>query len=390
MAKRSHATTKRTTHPRGRGRGKTPARARASKSATKKKPFRLDRIVIDGFKSIQHADIKLTNLNILIGANGAGKSNFLGCLELLGHISSSGEQYFNYIRARGGGDAFLYRGARETRVCGITLYGAVIQRISLRNMAGDDLLPSVGIWREPAEPPFKGARIFTRDFSRIFNHINKEFRAIFNRVRILHLNDTSLLSPIKKTAYTSDDITLNGSGGNVAAILFQLQQAKPWHYNRIVSSIRLALPFFDDFVLKPTGDNNIYVLLRWRQKGWNADLPADALSDGSLRFICLATLLGLDEYPPLILIDEPEIGLHPSALSLLAEMLQVAARQTQVIVTTQSPTLVDYFAPEDIIVVDQKQGASTFRRLNEKDLGGWLDEYSLGELWEKNIFGGRP
>ena len=149
----------------------------------------------------------------------------------------------------------------------------------------------------------------------------------------------------------------------------------------------MSCPFFDDFILEPNKDENIR--LNWRQKGLK-DYPMrpSQLSDGSIRFICLATALLQPNPPSTIIIDEPELGLHPEAIGVLAELIKLAATRTQVIVATQSPLLLDQFAIDDIIVARRKDGASTFERLKQEDYEHWLEDYSVGELWTKNVIEG--
>jgi predicted ATPase len=161
-------------------------------------------------------------------------------------------------------------------------------------------------------------------------------------------------------------------------------------YKRIVAAIRQVAPFFDNFMLRPSPLNPQKIRLEWLEKGSDAYFSADYLSDGTLRFICLATLLLQPNLPATILIDEPELGLHPYAIVLLASLLRKTAARTQVIVSTQSVPLVNQFQPEDIIVVDREGFTSSFQRLDTANLESWLDEYGLGDLWEKNAFGGRP
>jgi predicted ATPase len=134
------------------------------------------------------------------------------------------------------------------------------------------------------------------------------------------------------------------------------------------------------------------IQLEWRQKDSDYPFLASHLSDGTLRFICLATALLQPSPPATMVFDEPELGLHPFALTLLANLFEVAARRTsqQVIVSTQSAPLVNEFEPEDVIVVERAEGESVFRRLDSAKLSGWLEDYTLGELWQKNVFGGGP
>lgn len=158
-------------------------------------------------------------------------------------------------------------------------------------------------------------------------------------------------------------------------------------YRRIVGSIRQVVPFFRDFVLVPENDR---VLLRWRQVDSDAVFSAIQMSDGTLRFVCLATLLLQPTLPALVVLDEPELGLHPFAIVQVSELLRPASIRSQVLIATQSVTLMNQFGIDELIVVERQRGASTFSRPDPEKLRAWLDEYSLGELWEKNLIGGRP
>ena len=205
-----------------------------------------------------------------------------------------------------------------------------------------------------------------------------------------HFHDTSSAAKVKLTGDIGDNESLRSDASNLAAFLFLLKAKHPDSYRRIVSTVRLAAPFFDDFRLRPSPFNEQKIQLEWSEKNSDAYFNAHALSDGTLRFICLATLLLQPELPSLIIIDEPELGLHPYAIQLLAGLVRSASHKAQVILSTQSVTLVNQFTPEELIVVDRKDGASELRRLSAKDLESWLESYSLGELWEKNVLGGRP
>jgi predicted ATPase len=174
--------------------------------------------------------------------------------------------------------------------------------------------------------------------------------------------------------------------------LYWLKLKQPAEYRRIVSVIQLAAPYFEDFVLEPLRSNERTLRLEWKQRGSDAYFDADSLSDGTLRFVCLATLLNQPHWamPRLIVIDEPELGLHPLAIRLLAEMLDAASEHTQIVLATQSVTLLDNFPLEQVIVAEHDGNRSVFRRLASVDYSAWLENYSIGELWEKNVLGGRP
>jgi predicted ATPase len=188
-----------------------------------------------------------------------------------------------------------------------------------------------------------------------------------------------------------DRVQLRPEAENIAAFLLNLREAREQRYTMLRDTIRLIAPFFDDFVLKPESKGEVEtVRLEWRQKGSDFPFQPSQFSDGTLRFICLATALQQPNPPATIVIDEPELGLHPYAISLLANLIEAAAEHTQVIVATQSPTLLDHFKPETVVVVKRQEGRSIFERLDAEALREWLEEYSVGELWQKNVLQGGP
>jgi predicted ATPase len=186
-----------------------------------------------------------------------------------------------------------------------------------------------------------------------------------------------------------DDRWLKEDAGNLAPVLYRMCHAEPAYYRRVVETLRLVLPFFADFEFQPEYGK---FLLKWRERGSDQIFGASQAADGMLRAIALVTLLQQPEWymPYLLILDEPELGLHPYAIEVLAALIQSAAQHCQVIVATQSVSLIDRFEPHDIVVVDRKGRESTFRRLNDSDLATWREEFTMSELWEKNVLGGRP
>ena len=208
---------------------------------------------------------------------------------------------------------------------------------------------------------------------------------------VYHFHDTSSLAPMRRDQSLRDWERLRHDASNIAPFLCNLKEGKPGSYELIRDTVRLIAPFFDDFLLRPQQKGtDEQVRLEWQQKGSDFPFQPSHLSDGTIRFICLATALSQPELPATIIIDEPELGLHPYALSMLADLIQSAAERTQVIVSTQSPTLLDYFEPDDIVVVSRQQGRSTFERLDSESLSEWMEDYSVGELWQKNVVRGGP
>jgi predicted ATPase len=210
---------------------------------------------------------------------------------------------------------------------------------------------------------------------------------LLNR-RFYHFHDTTANAPIMGYCNIVDSDTLHPDARNIAAFLLHLKTTHPDNFLQIEETVRQVAPFFGAFVLKEVAPNKTQLLWKERYSD-NICIPTQ-LSDGTLRYICLATLLLQPKPPATIIIDEPELGLHPSAIKLLLAMLQEAATRTQLIVATQSSSLLDDLTPEQVIVVNHKEGESILTHLKSENLKDWLQEYTLGQLWEKNVLGGLP
>ncbi|MFC9250687.1 AAA family ATPase [Amycolatopsis thailandensis] len=361
---------------------------------------RLTSIEIEGFTSIRSARVELGAMNVLIGANGAGKSNFVHALELLGRIVEG--ELGLFVGLNGGASALLTVGESPSRIHLELEAESSSYEASLVPATRDELVfeseimytRSEGNRRPYGQSLGRGHRE-TRLLDVVDGKPDRDasrFTDLLRGCKVYHFHDTSADAPVKRMVPTADDLTLRNDAGNLAAYLYRLQRsdasAERSAYRRITGAIRLVAPFFRDFVLKP--DNNDRIILRWQQQESDAVFSANQMSDGTLRFVCLATLLLQPELPGLVVLDEPELGLHPFAIVQLADLLNQASRRSQVLIATQSVTLMNQFEIGDLIVVERKAGASDFTRPDLSTLEGWLAEYSLGELWEKNLLGGRP
>lgn len=358
----------------------------------------IDKLSIEGFKSIRKLDdFKLDRLNVLIGANGAGKSNFVGFFRFLRELIEQRLQ--RAIQKEGGADACLYLGPKVTRQFAATLYfGNNGYRFSLEPTRDNRLVFAneaiyYNAWRSLGSGHLEASLKDHKDDPGVTARHGVPhyvFSAVSSWV-VYHFHDTSETAAVRRQAPINDNEYLRPSAENLAAFLFRMQQTTPHTYQKIREVVRLAAPFFDDFKLRPVPANPELIQLEWSQTDSDYPFVASQLSDGTLRFICLATALLQPSPPPTMLFDEPELGLHPYALTLLANLFKQASQfWRQVIVSTQSAPLLNEFSPEDVIVVERKEGESTFRRLDRSDLSEWLQEYSLGELWQKNVLGGRP
>jgi len=356
-------------------------------------------VVVEGFTSIRSAELALNDVNVLVGANGAGKSNLIRVLGVLGRIVDG--ELGLYVGLSGGASALLNvnpAGPQRIRLQAESDAGGY--SADLIPAAGDTLIfsaESTWTWRgdamrhvrqqRPLGAGHRESALLTPESS--WKPEELALVETLRGCRVFHFHDTSRDAPVKQQGYTADNRTLHPDAGNLAAVMLRLRDGDPGRYRRIVRTIKQVAPFFRDFVLEPELATD-RVRLRWRQEGSDTVLPADALSDGTLRFICLAALLGQPELPGLIVLDEPELGLHPFAIVQLAGMLRAASQESQVLLATQSVTLMNQFELGDLVIVERRDGASVFERPDPGRLSEWLADYSLGELWEKNLLGGRP
>lgn len=400
----------------------------------------LQEIEVQSYRSFRHAHIPLRSLNVFIGGNGAGKTNLLALFSLLS--DAIGGRLQEHVARNGGADNLLHHGAKFSdsmglRVCFATDAGDLSYEVSLAAAAEDQLIVSrealsgsalglpltapvlLGSGRRElllstnlngAElSPIARAAIATNPELRTWldaagDQTYKALQPLLSyaaqvkqlllAVRVYHFNDSSPMSPVRRTADLSDNRFLRPDGSNLPAFLYLLREQYPRHYERIRSTVQLVAPYLRDFILEPERINPQRILLRFRESRSERDFSVAQLSDGTLRFLCLVTLLQQPRLPPIILIDEPELGLHPAAAEILSALLTSAARQTQLLVATQSPLFLDEQEdPENILVTERDpDGQSVVRRLERAALATWMEDFSLGEMWLKNVpgFGGRP
>jgi len=366
----------------------------------------VERLEVLGFTSIVDAVVDFGPLNILIGANGAGKSNLVRVLELLGRIVDEDLQV--HVARSGRASAMVNASMAEKHIQ-LTVHG---HSGGIENRYRNHLVPG-----NDGDLFFIDEHIYHRqpEYETWWNHsIDSGHRetklhatvaargrgqAVSSYVvdtlrgcRVYHFHDTSSDAPVKGFVLRADNLALRPDAANLAAVLAALasdeQGAGGIAFRRISGAVRQVAPFFRDFVLRPDHDDRIQ--LRWREIGSDAVFSAHQMSDGTLRFVCLATLLLQPALPPLVVLDEPELGLHPYAIVQLADLLRQAAVRSQVLIATQSVTLMNQFELADLIVVERVNGGSIFTRPDPVRLESWIEEYSLGELWEKNLIGGRP
>ncbi len=346
----------------------------------------------------------MENINILIGANGAGKTNLISLFTFLSRLSQGKLQ--QYVKTEGGAERFFHFGTANTESIKLDLEignnGYSVEFLS--NLNDDSLVFGVESCRmvdSPGKSPWSlysrrsESGLATEDLSdQPVKYYTKKY---LDQCRVYHFHDTSNTARFKKRSSLDNYYYFEEDAGNIAPFLYDLKTSRDdedrQSYKQIVCAVQSAAPFFHDFYLEPTGnqgDQNI--LLRWVHTDYESPFSANALSDGTARFVCLATLLLQPESrkPDTIILDEPELGLHPAALCVLADIIRSISGKTQVICSTQSVVFANFFSPEDFIVTELKDGVSVFERLEREQVERWLDEYGMGEIWSKNLIGGRP
>jgi len=358
----------------------------------------IDKLTIKGFKSLQDVELELGQLNVLIGPNGGGKSNFVSYLEMLREMVEGRLQV--WVAKRGGANRVLTYGAKRTpQLSSEIKFGDTSYQIELEYTDTDVLVfagESITHHADGSEVYFLIGHTEARLSDSIVHGLLSEapelpesqgYLSIFNW-KIYHFHDTSNTAPVKLTGQVHDNRFFRKDASNLAAYLYMLRQAHADIYDQIVKIVRLAIPFLDNFVLEREAHNPNSIMLKWRHKDFDYEFLPSQLSDGSLRFICLVTALNQPDPPSTIIIDEPELGLHPYAIHLLGALLRSASKRMQVVVATQSTLLLDEFDVDDLIVVELENGVSVFKRLEEEQFKEWLKDFSVGELWSKNVLGG--
>ena len=363
---------------------------------------------ISGFKSIRVLkEFELKNLNIFIGANGTGKSNLVQVFQLLMAMTRKNLQKF--ILENGGADNFLHNGPKNTAAITIEFdfeshsgfsKGSNSYRFELTPTVNETFLINeerkyvTSNWRSYGSPSPESRLYDERDEKSADDSWNGIGHFVYESIAhwmVYHFHDTSSTAPMRRSEIVEDNQTLRSNGSNIAPFLLRLKNTdfRRSFYQEILDAVRLVIPFFDDFRLDVAKYGEAEkVKLSWQQKGADFPMQPYHLSDGSIRFICLAAALLQPSPPSAIVIDEPELGLHPEAIHILGELIEDCAKRTQIIVATQSPLLLDQFSIEDIVVVNRREGQSTFDRLQRADFNEWLEEYSVGELWTKNVIRG--
>jgi predicted ATPase len=366
-----------------------------------RKTNRIRSVTIEGFRSLKNIQhLELPELTVLIGANGAGKSTLIRFFEMLSWMLKA-KNLQEFVLRHGGGDDQFFMGARKTprihaELCLDTGKGQNDYRFDLAHLsAGDSVMVMNEAYRYSAHDIPTKAKWTEVDAvgkeSGLLEKKHKMAQTIVNLLRqcaTYQFHDTSINAAIHNRWDVTESFRLRSDGGNLAAVLLNLRDIDEKRYELIVKQIRRVLPAFKDFVLVEEAGK---VLLRWVGLQSDKIFGSHLTSDGSLRLFCLLTLLNLppDRLPDVMFFDEPELGLHPHAITLVAEMIKRQSKKRQIFIATQSPYLVDCFALENIIVANANNGETVLRNLSRDHYQQWLDEeYQLSDIWLQQSAGG--
>jgi predicted ATPase len=363
----------------------------------------IENVIIKNFKSIRDLELPLTNLNVLIGSNGVGKSNFISFFEMAKAIFE--QRFGSYTLDKGGIDNLLYRGRKiskemyglmdfkNTNAFFFTLKpaqsnkGYIDNTGDFFNKRGESTKDYLGQWHRTFwDSAVEESNLMGKMYGRAY-YLNSYLRSF----TVYHFHDTSSSSPMRGQCEINDNFFLRDNGSNLAAYLYMLKQTDEKAFRLIEGTIHSIAPYFKRFNLRPDPVTPSKISLEWEEVNSDMYLNGYSFSDGTIRFIALATLLLQSKLPEVIIIDEPELGLHPAAINKLAALIKRASKSSQIILSTQSTNLVNCFEPENIIVVDREDEQTVFKRLNSDDLSVWMDKYnySISDMWETNLIGGQ-
>lgn len=379
-------------------------------------PTTISHLKIKGFRSLKDVEIELGAFNVLIGANGAGKSNLIEFFQMTSAMfTGTSGNLQNYVARKGRASSILhyYRSQATPGIEALIRLAASDREFeydfSLKRGVTDELYFGF----ERLHRYFRRASLYDligrggNYESNVLRSVERSdddqqlseatiLRDLLSDIRVYHFHDTSEDASMRVSHELNGEDSLLSNGGNLAAFLYRLKEKRPAHYRRILDTVQYIAPYIADLVVEPDALNDRFVMLRWRDRSGTLFGPHQ-LSDGTLRTIALITaLLQPDEtMPSVMLFDEPELGLHPQGIRIVAELLKAVAEKRQVIVATQSPLLIRNYDPADIAVVEREEdaegrGSTVIKRLDPVALEGWLEEYDLGQLYEKNVTGGGP
>ena len=365
---------------------------------------RLERITLKGFKTIKElVDFEPGPLTVLIGPNGAGKSNFISFFRMMSWALADPDNLPLYVGQQGGASKLLHDGPDQTHEIKAELAiqsddGHNEYAFRLVLAAGDTLifaderyrwsatdLFTIGNWTETGAG-HRAPQILSIVAPDLTVRV---IRSLLQRIVVYQFHNTSETARIRRKWSMDDNRFLKEDAANIAPFFVSAGGDRQQMLSADCRHHPSNPAFLFRLCIEPEYGS---LLLCWRERNSDQVFGVSQASDGMLRVIALVTLLLQPEQdlPDVLILDEPELGLHPYAINIVGDLISAAGTDIQVVVGTQSARLLDCFDATDIVVVERSGRGSTFMRQNAGALKNWLDRYSLSELWEKNVLGGRP
>ena len=379
---------------------------------------RFGQLAVQGFRRLNDVRLSLRPLSVMIGANGTGKTSVLDVLALL--ASSAQARLSSSLSDLAGlANILTYERAEELGLQ-ITMqvpgheplqYSLCLRPQGLAHVIREEQLSQK---RKPHPTPFLHINSFERDV-RYYDPDKKkllppswehnsletslaqvpkmfqepeDFRRRLASSTFYHVLNVDPRSPVRLPQSMGPAELPGKNGEDLVSCLFYLRETNRNRFEAIEDSLRAAFPRFERLDFPPVAAGTL--ALAWRERGFSKPLYTHQLSEGTLRFLWLTTLLQSPGLTALTLLDEPEVSLHPELLSLLADQLREASQRTQIIVATHSDTLIRFLKPEEVVVLDSADdGMTKLTRADELDLDQWLEDYSLDELWRNGRLGAR-
>ncbi len=380
---------------------------------------KINRIKIGGFRRLREIDLPVRPFMVLIGANGVGKTSFLDAFSLL---SASASGNLNSMLSQLGGIAnLLTRGKSEEFSFLVDMEVPGHQPLEYElylSPKGHSYSISKEILsqqRESYSQPFKHIdssdgdiryyeimenRLVRPDWEHnpletSLSQVPKMFRQPEELRRILattthyHVLDVGPRAPVKLPQPMKPATLPGADGEDLVPYLYYLREGDKDRFDAILDSLRTAFPDFEELNFPPVAAG--VLAMTWKDKKIpTKPIFLNELSEGTLRFLWLVSLLQSPSLSTITMIDEPEVSLHPELLSLLADLMREASNRTQLIVATHSDRFIRFLRPEEVVVMDiDDDGGTTATWADSLDLERWLAEYSLDEVWRMGRMGGR-
>jgi predicted ATPase len=380
-----------------------------------------ERLEVKGYRRLRRIDLSLRPFNVLIGANGVGKSSILEVIDLL---AASADGVLEQTISHSGGVSSLITADGKTDSMHLALHMPVtaeqpiVYQMSIASEGNGYSIVREELTQQQdqgSEKPFRflnanaaiveyykaGAKKPDRpnwEYKRMETALSQvpkmykkpeNFRNVLaSSAEIYHTLSVSARAPVRLPQSMQPARTPGTDGEDLLSCLYLMRETERDRFEAVEDALRAAFPTFDRIDLPPAAAGSL--TLAWRDRSFVRPIFPHQLSEGTLRFLWLVTLLQSPELPAVTLIDEPEVSLHPEMLQLLAELMREASSRTQLVVATHSDRFVRFLDPDELVVCDLDEcGGTTVRRASDLDLDAWMKNYSLDQLWSMGRLGGR-